>query len=49
MAQWLRAVKSTACSSRGPEFNSQQLYSSSQPSIVESDVLFCHTGAHVNK
>jgi hypothetical protein len=33
-------VKSTDCSSRGPEFNSQQPHGGSQPSIVESDALF---------
>ena len=34
-------VKSTNCSSRGPEFNSQQLYGGSQPSVMGSDALFC--------
>jgi hypothetical protein len=34
------AVKSTNCSSRGPEFNSQPLYGGSQPSIMGSDSLF---------
>ena len=33
-------VKSTACSSRGPEFNSQQPHGSSQPSVMGSDALF---------
>ena len=33
-------VKSTDCSSRGPEFNSQQPHGGSQPSVVRSDVLF---------
>ena len=33
-------VKSTDCSSRGPEFNSQQLHSGSQPSVIGSDALF---------
>jgi hypothetical protein len=37
MAQWLRA---TGCSSRGPEFNSQQPPGSSQPSVMGSDALF---------
>jgi hypothetical protein len=32
--------KSTDCSSRGPEFNSQQSHSGSQPSIMGSDALF---------
>jgi hypothetical protein len=34
------AVKSTDCSSRGPEFNSQQPHGGSQPSVMESDALF---------
>ena len=34
------AVKSTVCSSRDPEFNSQPLYGGSQPSIMGSDSLF---------
>jgi hypothetical protein len=34
------AVKSTDCSSRGPEFNSQQPHGSSQPSVMGSDALF---------
>jgi hypothetical protein len=33
-------VKSTDCSSRGPEFNSQQPHGGSQPSIMEFDALF---------
>ena len=33
-------VKITGCSSRGPEFNSQQPHGGSQPSIMESGVLF---------
>ena len=33
-------VKSTDCSSRGFEFNSQQPHGGSQPSVVGSDVLF---------
>ncbi|EDL96988.1 rCG60726 [Rattus norvegicus] len=37
MAQWLR---STDCSSRGPEFNSQQPHGGSQPSVKRSDALF---------
>jgi hypothetical protein len=32
-------VKSTDCSSEGPEFNSQQPHGSSQPSIMRSDTL----------
>jgi hypothetical protein len=34
-------VKSTYCSSRGPEFKSQQPHGSSQPSVMGSDALFC--------
>jgi hypothetical protein len=34
-------VKSTECSSRGPEFNSQQPHDGSQPSVIGSNVLFC--------
>jgi hypothetical protein len=34
-------VKSTNCSSRGPEFNSQQTHGGSQPSVMGSDGLFC--------
>ena len=32
------AVKSIVCSSRGPEFNSQQPHGHSQPSVMRSDV-----------
>jgi hypothetical protein len=34
------ALKSTDCSSRSPEFNSQQPHGGSQPSIMRSDALF---------
>ena len=34
------AVKSTDCSSEGPEFKSQQPRGGSQPSIMRSDALF---------
>jgi hypothetical protein len=34
------AVKSTDCSSRGPEFNSQHLHGGSQSSVTGSDALF---------
>ena len=34
------AVKSNDCSSRGPEFNSQQPHSGSQSSVMGSDALF---------
>jgi hypothetical protein len=33
-------VKSTDCSSEGPEFKSQQPHGGSQPSIMSSDALF---------
>jgi hypothetical protein len=33
-------VKSTDCSSRGPEFKSQQPHGGSQPSVMGSDGLF---------
>ena len=33
-------VKIINCSSRGPEFNSQQLEDGSQPSVMGSDALF---------
>jgi hypothetical protein len=36
----VQRVKSTDCSSRGPEFNSQQSHGGSQPSVMGSDVLF---------
>jgi len=34
------AVRSTDCSSRGPEFNSQQPHGGSHPSVMGSDALF---------
>jgi hypothetical protein len=34
------AVKSTDCSSEGPEFKSQQPHGGSQPSVMRSDTLF---------
>jgi hypothetical protein len=33
-------VKSTDCSSKGPEFNSQQPHGGSQPYVMGSDALF---------
>jgi hypothetical protein len=33
-------VKNTDCSSKGPEFNFQQSYGGSQPSVMRSDALF---------
>jgi hypothetical protein len=35
------AGKSANCSSRGPEFSSQQPHGGSQPSLMGSDALFC--------
>jgi hypothetical protein len=43
------AVKSTGCSSRGPEFNSQQPHDGSQPSLMGSDTIFWHAGIHTDK
>jgi hypothetical protein len=37
-------VKSTDCSSEGPEFKSQQPPGDSQPSITKSDSLFWRVG-----
>ena len=34
------AVKSTDCSTGGPEFNSQQPHGDSQPTVMVSDALF---------
>jgi hypothetical protein len=36
MAQWLKALTALP---RGPEFNSQQPHSGSQPSVMEFDAL----------
>jgi hypothetical protein len=33
-------VKNTDCSSKDPEFKSQQLHGGSQPSVMRSDALF---------
>jgi len=59
MAQWLRvlaagwrdgsAVKSTDCSSKGPEFNSQQPQGGSQLSMMRSGVIFWPTGTHADR
>jgi hypothetical protein len=41
LERWLREmVKSTDCSSRGPEFNSQHPHDGSQPSVMGYDDLF---------
>jgi hypothetical protein len=42
-------VKSTGCSSRGPEFNSQQPHGGSQPSVMRSDAFFWHAGIHADR
>ena len=36
-------------SSRGPEFNSQQLHGGSQPSVMGSGALFWQAGIHSNR
>lgn len=44
LERWLREVKSTGCSSRGPEFNSQPQCGGSLPSIVRCPLVACgHT------
>jgi hypothetical protein len=42
-------VKSTGCSSRDPEFNSQQPHGGSQPSVMGSNVLFWQIDIHTNR
>ena len=42
-------VKSTDCSSRGPEFNSQQPHGGLKPSVVRSDVPFWHADVHADR
>jgi hypothetical protein len=36
----VETIKSIGCSSRGPEFNSQQQHGGSQPSVMGSNALF---------
>ena len=43
------AVKSIACSSKGPEFNSQQPHGGPQPSVLRSGALFWLTAYKINK
>jgi len=43
------AVKNTDCSSRGPEFNSQQPHGGSQPSVMGSDVFFWPAGVYADR
>jgi hypothetical protein len=42
------SVKSTDCSSRGPEFNSQQPHGGSQPSVTGLDALFWYVSEGSN-
>ena len=42
-------VKSTACSSGGHEFNSQQPHGGSQPSVMRSGALFWPVGIHAGR
>jgi len=42
-------VKSIDCSSRGPEFKSQQPHGGSQPSVMRSDALFWPAGIHAGR
>jgi hypothetical protein len=42
-------VKSTVCSSRGLDFNSQQPHGGSQPFVIRSDALFWHAGILATK
>ena len=37
-------IKSTTCFSKGPEFNSQQPYGGSQPTVMRSGALFWPAG-----
>ena len=43
------AVKSTDCSSEGPEFKSQQPHGGSQPSVMRSGALFYHVVVHAGR
>ena len=43
------AVKSIACSARGPEFNFQQPHGGSQASIMKSGMLFWRAGMHAGR
>jgi hypothetical protein len=42
-------VKSTDCSSKGPEFKSQHLHGGSQSSVMGSDDLFWYANVHAGK
>ena len=39
-------VKSTGCTSKGPEFNSQELHGGSQPSVMKYTALFWPAGTY---
>lgn len=47
LKRWLRVIKTTGCSSRGSEFESQQPRGGSQPFIMVA--LFCHANIHTNR
>jgi hypothetical protein len=51
LESWLRSseVKSTSCSSRGPEFDSQQPHGGSQSSVMRSDALFWPAGINAGR
>ena len=42
-------AKNTGCSSRGPEFNSNQPHGGSQPSSLVPDALFWCAGVHADR
>ena len=42
-------VKSIACSSKGPEFNSQQPHGGSQPSVMRFGALFWPEDTHTDR
>ena len=42
-------VKSTGCSSRGPEFNSQQPHGGSQPPVMRYGAIFWPEGIHAGR
>ena len=51
MAGWRdgSVVKSTDCSSKGPEFNSQQPHGRPQPSVMRSSALFWPADMHAGR
>ncbi|CAO2582247.1 hypothetical protein LEMLEM_LOCUS2240 [Lemmus lemmus] len=42
-------AKSIACSSKGPEFNSQQPHGGSQPSVMRSGAFFWPADIHTDR